>query len=268
VTDRARPAIHPIAWIAWVSAASLISLSTTDPVYLLLLWATAWFVCQAQRIPGPMARSFRMFLAAGVITVVLRTALVLFTPVGSRDVLFALLEGLRLGTLLVLFGTFNAVTDPFGLVRLAPKHFHEPALATALALSITPRTVASVGKVREAQRLRGLSTGGLRSLPALVVPVLERGIEEAGTLAESMDARGHGRGPRTRYRPERWSTASLAVVGAAAVGAAAFVATAVTARVPLHPATDPLALSSPDPVLLGAIALLALPGLMPGGADR
>jgi hypothetical protein len=57
-------------------------------------------------------------------------------------------------------------------------------------------------------------------------------------------------------------------VGAAAVGAAAFVATAVTARVPLHPATDPLALSSPDPVLLGAIALLALPGLMPGGADR
>jgi len=98
--------------------------------------------------------------------------------------------------------------------------------------------------------------------------VLERGIEEAGTLAESMDARGHGRGPRTRYRRERWSTASLAVVGAAAVGAAVFVATSVTARVPLHPATDPLALSSPDPLLLGGIALLALPGLIARGADR
>ncbi len=257
----ARAGIHPAAWIAWISGASLVTFTTTDPVYLLLLWAIAWFVYQTHRVEGPTARSFRLFAIAGVVAVVLRTALVLFTPVGSRDVAFALLEGLRLGTLLVLFGTFNAVTDPFGLVRLAPKHFHEPALAAALALSITPRTIESVGKVREAQRMRGLPAGGLRSLPALAVPVLERGMEEAGTLAESMDARGHGRGTRSRYRPQRWTVGSVTVAISAAVAAGAFIAASAAAW-PLHPVTRPLALPAPAPALLLALALLAVPGFV------
>ena len=109
MSTRARAGIHPAAWIAWIGGASLVTFTTTDPVYLLLLWATAWFVYQTHRVDGPTARSFRLFAIAGVVAVLLRTALVLFTPVGSRDVAFAVLEGLRLGTLLVLFGTFNAV---------------------------------------------------------------------------------------------------------------------------------------------------------------
>lgn len=262
MTTRARAGIHPAAWIAWISGASLVTFTTTDPVYLLLLWAIAWFVYQTHRVEGPTARSFRLFAIAGVVAVALRTALVLFTPVGSRDVAFALLEGLRLGTLLVLFGTFNAVTDPFGLVRLAPKHFHEPALAAALALSITPRTIESVGKVREAQRMRGLPAGGLRSLPALAVPVLERGMEEAGTLAESMDARGHGRGTRSRYRPQRWTVGSVTVAVSAGIAAGTFIAASAAAW-PLHPITRPLALPAPAPALLLALALLAVPGFVP-----
>ena len=261
MSARATTGIHPAAWLVWIAGASLVTFVTTDPVYLGLLWATAWFVYETHHVSGPTARSFRMFLIAAVVAVALRTALVLFTPVGSRDVAFAMLEGLRLGTLLVLFGTFNAVTDPFGIVRLAPRHFHEPALAAALALSITPRTVTSVARVREAQRLRGLPIAGLRTLPSLAVPVLERGIEEAGTLAESMDARGHGRGPRTRYRPQRW-TVDAVVIAVAAIGAAATFMVAASRGIELHPSTQPFTMPAPQPVLLGAIALLALPGLL------
>ena len=43
-------------------------------------------------------------------------------------------------------------------------------------------------------------------------------MEEAVTLAESMDARGHGRGRRTRYRPARWTPAAIVVVGGLARG--------------------------------------------------
>ena len=72
----------------------------------------------------------------------LRTALVFFGTVDAANVAYAALEGARLAALLIVFGTFNAVTDPFGVVRLAPRRFHEPALAAALALSIAPRTIA------------------------------------------------------------------------------------------------------------------------------
>lgn len=264
---RVRTSLHPGAWIAWASGAGMVAFVTTDPVYLLLLWAVAWFVYATHRVSGPEARSFRLFLIAALVTVGLRTGLVLLGTVNAANVAFAFLEGLRLATILVLFGTFNAVTDPFGVVRLAPRRFHEPALAAALALSIAPRTVASVARVREAQRLRGIDVSPLRTLPALAVPVLEAGMEQAVTLAESMDARGHGRGRRSRYRPQRWSAPAAAITAGSLTAASVFLSAAFGGWAELHPPTSAIGWPEVDPVLLGAIALLALPGFLKGG-DR
>jgi energy-coupling factor transport system permease protein len=255
------PGLHPGAWIAWASAAGLVAFVTTDPVYLALLWGVAWFVYASHRVPGPEARSFRVFLLAGLVSLGLRTALVFLGTVNASNVTYAFLEGFRLATILVVFGTFNAVTDPFGVVRLAPRRFHEPALAAALALSIAPRTVAGVSRVREAQRLRGIHMSGLRSMPALAVPILETGMEDAVTLAESMDARGHGRGRRTRYRPQRWTAAAVAVAATALAAAEVFLSASVLGWAELQPSTSPLTWPPVDVVLLGAIAVLAVPGL-------
>jgi energy-coupling factor transport system permease protein len=254
---------HPVAWIVWSTCAGLVAFTTTNPVFLLLLVAVAWFVYSAHRVPGPTARSFRVFLLAGLLTLTIRTALVLFGTVNLGTTAFAALEGLRLATILVVFGTFNAVTDPFGVVRLAPRRFHEPALAAALALSIAPRTMTAVQRVREAQRLRGIHVGAFRTLPALAVPVLENGMEEALTLAESMDARGHGRGTRSRYRPQPWTTPAAAVAMTAAVAAVVFLAAAFGSwPAGLHPSTTPLVWPAVDPLLLLAIAMLAVPGFL------
>ena len=251
---------HPGAWIGWATCAGLVAFLTTDPVYLLLVVAASWFVYASHRRSGPTARSFRVFLIAGLITMTFRTALVLLGTVSAASVMFAALEGLRLATILVVFGTFNAVTDPFGIVRLAPRRFHEPALAAALALSIAPRTVASVHHVREAQRLRGIHVSALRSLPALAVPVLENGMEDAVTLAESMDSRGHGRGTRSRYRPQRWTTGAAVTLVSAAIAAGTFVAASFAGWAQLHPPTSPLAWPQANLWLVGAAALLAVPG--------
>jgi len=257
-----RPSIHPVAWIVWATSAGFVAFVTTDPVYLLLLWGVSWFVYASHRVDLEHARSFRLFLTGAVIAVLLRTALVFFGTVSVANTSFSFLEGLRLGTILVIFGTFNAITDPFGLVRMAPRHFHEPALAAALALSIAPRTVAGVGRVREAQRMRGIRVRGARALPALAVPVLERGMEEAHTLAESMDARGHGAGRRSRYRPQGWTGAAL-LIAVGGVGAAAiFLAASVGGWAVLHPQTSPIVWPQAAPLLLGATALLAVPGLV------
>jgi energy-coupling factor transport system permease protein len=248
--------------MAWATCAGVVAFTTTDPFYLALLVAIAWFVYATCRVPGPTARSFRVFAIGGLMAMAIRTALVFLGTVDASNVAFAALEGARLAALLIVFGTFNAVTDPFGVVRLAPRRFHEPALAAALALSIAPRTIASAGRVREAQQLRGIRTGRWRGLPALAVPVLESGMEEAVTLAESMDARGHGRGRRTRYRPAHWTAAGVAVTVCAAAAAGIFLVAAWTGVGGLHPSTSPLSWPQADPWLIVALLFLALPGVV------
>lgn len=253
--------MHPLAWIVWAGASALAAITTSNPFYLLVIGAAAWLVHASGSGDSPTARSFRVFAIGGVIAVVLRTTLVVFGPVTLDRLAYATLEGLRLATILVVFGAFNAVADPFGVLRLAPRRFHEPALAAALALSIAPRTVAAVGRVREAQALRGIRVHGLRSLPALAVPVLENGMEDAMVLAESMDARGHGRGRRTRYRATPWDTRSVLLVVVSFGAAAAFVAAALRGWGYLAPSTSPLRIPEASLWLVLAAAAFAAPAL-------
>jgi energy-coupling factor transport system permease protein len=261
--------IHPAAWILWATCAGLVAFSTTNPLYLVPLVAVSWFVYAAHRRPGPAARSFRMFLVFGMVAMGVRTLLVFFGTVDAASVAYAFLEGMRLAVLLVVFGTFNAVTDPFGVLRLAPRRFHEPALAAALALSIAPRTIQAAGRVREAQGLRGIQVSRWRSIPALAVPVLETGMEEAVTLAESMDARGHGRGRRTRYRPQPWTPAAALTAATSVAAVGAFAIAAVRGAGDLQPSTFPLVWPDASPALIAALCLLAVPGLLrPAGSAR
>ncbi len=180
--------LHPGAWIVWATCAGAVAFTTTDPFYLALLVAVAWFVYANCRVPGPTARSFRVFALAGLLAMAIRTALVFLGTVDASNVAFAALEGARLAALLIVFGTFNAVTDPFGVVRLAPRRFHEPALAAALALSIAPRTIATAGRVREAQQLRGIRTAAL-AWPAVARRAGPRVRDGGGRHARGVDGR-------------------------------------------------------------------------------
>ena len=254
--------MHQGAWLVWILAAGVVAVLTTNPFYLMPLLVVAWIVFQACRTDGPGARSFRMFLVIGLVTIASRTLLVLFGPINRGSIAIAFLEGLRLAVLLVLFGTFNAVSDPFRVLRLAPRRWHEPALATALALSIAPRTIAAAGRVREAQRLRGIHVARWRSLPALAVPVLETGMEEAVMLAESMDARGHGRGPRSRYRPDRWDLAGASVALIASLAAVLFVVASVRGWSDILVATFPLQWPQVAGWLMAATLSFSLPALI------
>jgi energy-coupling factor transport system permease protein len=259
--------VHPGAWFAWVAGAGVVAIATTNPFYLAPLFAAAWVVHSRRSVDGPAARSFRTFALFAAVTVVVRTLLVVFSPPLSwNGVAYAALEGLRLGTMLVLFGTFNSVTDPFRVLRLAPRRWHEPALAAALALSIAPRTMEAAAKVRESQRLRGIEIKSWRTLPALAVPVLATGMEDAVTLAESMDARGHGRGPRTRYRPDRFGRAAGATAALAVVAAATVVALGVRGEGALSVSTYPLRWPGAELLPLAVALSFAAPAFFP--ADR
>jgi energy-coupling factor transport system permease protein len=261
--------MHPGAWLVWVGAAGLVGVTTTNPFYLVPLFASAYLVYAAHRLEGPQARTFKFFVLFGLLTIVTRTGLVLFETVTRESTAAAFLEGARLAVLLAIFGTFNTVSDPFRVLRLAPRRFHEPALAAALALSIAPRTIDAVGQVREAQRLRGMDVGRWRSWPALAVPVLETGMEEADVLAASMDARGHGRGRRTRYRPDRWTRQAVLVSVVAVAAAGLFVGSALAGEGGLLVSTFPLRWPEATTILIAGAFSFALPALFPQkGTDR
>lgn len=256
--------MHPGAWFAWVLGAGVVAIATTNPFYLAPLFAGAWAVHSRKGIEGPAARSFRTFALFAAVAVVARTLLVVFSPPLSWSaVAYAGLEGLRLGTLLVLFGTFNSVTDPFRVLRLAPRRWHEPALAAALALSIAPRTMEAAAKVRESQRLRGIEINSWRTLPALAVPVLATGMEDAVTLAESMDARGHGSGRRTRYRPDVFGRAAAVTTAIGVLAAATVVAVAVSGDGALSVSTYPLRWPGAEALPLAAALSFAVPAFLP-----
>jgi energy-coupling factor transport system permease protein len=254
--------IHPGAWIVWAAGAAMVAFVTTNPFLLAVLVAAVWLVHAAHRRSGPASRSFRVFLLAGLAAMLLRTALVFFSTVNPSSVAEAMLEGARLAAILVVFGAFNSVSDPSSVLRLAPRRFHEPALAAALALSIAPRTMDEVARVREAQMVRGIRVRGLRTIPALAVPVLENGMEGAVGLAESMDSRGHGRGPRSRYRPQSWGWASTLVATGGACAGAVYLTAALAGLGDLQPSTFPLAWPQVSPLLVAAACLVALPGVL------
>ena len=122
-----------------------------------------------------------------------------FTVGGSLEwaVLWqAVAEGFVVIGVMAAFGGFNALASHHELVQRLPRAFHEAGVVLTVALAFVPSTLVAVGQVREADRAR---TGGRLvrrgRLVRLVVPVLELGLERAVNLAESMDARGFGRGP-------------------------------------------------------------------------
>lgn len=251
--------MHPGAWVAWSAGASVVALSTTNPFYLLILFGASWAVQASWGGRSRGVRSFRFFAGAGLVAMALRTVLVVFGPVNSGSIVMALLEGLRVAVLLAVYGAFNSVSDASALLRLAPRRLQEVTLAAALGLTLAPRFAETAVQVSEAQRMRGLGGGRLlRRLPALCVPVLESGMEQALVLAESMDARGHGRGPRSRYRPQRFGAWSWATAALSAVAAVAFVAAATAGTGDLLVASAPLRWpQATGPLVAAALAFCA-----------
>lgn len=92
------------------------------------------------------------------------------------------------------------------LARVSPR-FAYGALA---AYQAVPRLADDLTTIRHARRLRGLPEWR----PRIFVGLLVRAIRHADELAIAMDARGFGSGPRTTYRPVRWTGIDAIMLGA------------------------------------------------------
>jgi energy-coupling factor transport system permease protein len=243
--SRSRAGLHAVTWLVWAVASATCVHLTPNPLTVAVVVAISWLVVQAHGVDGPLARAFPVLLAVGVGFGLFKVALTVLTTHGIGAALVTLPE-LTLPTLLggftvggtiedvVLaravaeafaivgimgaFGAFNACVSHDELVRSLPRAFHEAGVILTVGLAFVPATIASVRQAQESDRAR---TGGEVArrgrLVRLAVPLLERGMERAVLLSESMESRGFGRdAPR---RSDRWA-AALALLGSLGLGAA------------------------------------------------
>lgn len=249
-----RQGLHALTWAAWALAALVCVQLAPSPLYVVVVVAISFLVVEVHGGRSPLARAFPVLVALSLgfvaVKIVINAltvhagAAALFTlpsftvpswlggyPVGgsveTAVVLRAAVEGFVVVGVVAAFAAFNAVVSHYELVQMAPRAFHEPGLVVVVALAFVPSVVGAALAVREADRAR---TGGVvvrrGRLVRLAVPVLERGMEKALALAESMDARGFGRAAAAgSERVAAWC-------GVAALGAlaAAFLALVGQAR--------------------------------------
>lgn len=214
--------MHTLTWLIWLGAAFLAIVLAPNPLYLSLILLAAVQVFLAWRSDSPLARSFGLFMRAGayvcagyvlfsLITVGgARGATVLVSlpalqlpawlggvvlggPITAEALAWGFTRGLAIWTLMVIFGTFNALVDHHRLLRLAPPSLFHAGLAITIAVAFVPALLRSISEIGQAQRARGHRFGGPRSWPPLVAPLLAGSLERSVQLAEALDARGYGR---------------------------------------------------------------------------
>lgn len=244
-----RSPFHSLALTAWLAAAVLPSLLTSNPVYLGLgLALVGWTHRQvAKRSPsaaawGSFARFALFFVVFTLIFNVLMggagTTVLIELPAwrvtGDQGAtLFQIggpvtLESLAAGSLraiallLVIYAlaTFNALADHSQLLRGLPRWLDQAATILSIAIAFMPQLVAAQRDIREALALRGHRLRKLRDFLPLIVVLLDETLERAMGLAESMEARGYSGPPLApaRRRRPRWLIAGgLLLIGAGSV---------------------------------------------------
>ena len=215
---------HSIAWFAWAVAAAAAIQLAPSPVYVALVIGITWVIVEAHAPDGPYRRAFPILLALGAAFGVIRVLMAALTSHNGVNVWFTLpqatmpdlLGGFTVGgsvesdvvlqsaaaafTILGVMGVFgaaNTLWSHFELIQSTPRAFHELGVVVTVALAFIPATIESIRAVRDADRAR---TGGHAvrrgRILRTILPVLERSMERAVALSESMDSRGFGiRGP-------------------------------------------------------------------------
>jgi energy-coupling factor transport system permease protein len=263
---------------AWSATSIFIVLSTTNPAYKATVLAAALIALAA----GVGLRRLRGLLLGVVLIALFAVALNFVSAHLGTTVLFALpsqipaiggpytLEalafgatgGLTVAAAILAAAPFSLLLASHEVMDALPAALSRTGAAIAASLNLVPSVAASFVQVTEAQRLRGWRPRGPRSWSEIVLPVVLTSVEGSIQLAESMEARGFGSGPRTAVRPARLRRTDWLLIGASAIALVTFGISQVAGWAAPWYAYPTLTLPSIDPRPLAACLLLLAPVLV------
>ncbi|WP_298208618.1 energy-coupling factor transporter transmembrane component T [Ferrimicrobium sp.] len=272
-----------MALLVWTLGALLVVLAIPDPLSATLVTVVSWIVLVKRRVSERQLRPLVVGLAImGFVSMLVNGVLVHegATVVGFVPTWIPLVSGpitiegfLQGGSIaLTLIATISAaatlavVMDPTDLADSFPRSLSRVGAALGSALNLAPAMAASYRSIKEAQQFRGWRPRGARAMIDIIIPVLLGAIERSTQLAESMEARGFGSGPRSQLVAQEPTIRNL--TGAVLVAMCGFPILAVhLAHVPVlwypyptpsMPSLSPLVWA--PSVLLWVAALVIEPG--------
>ena len=263
---------------AWSAACLFIVLFTSNPAYRVLVLMAAFGTVVA-RAGFPRIKPLLLgvaaiasfdallnFVSAHVGGTVLFELPPWLPALGGDYTLEALAYGVAGGVTIaaaiLAAAPFSLLLSTDEVVDALPRALSRTGTAIAASLNLVPSIGGSFTEVSEAQRLRGWRPRGLRSLEEIVVPVVLTSVEGSIQLAESMEARGFGSGPRTLFERPALRRADRLLVAAAAASVLCFVSARVTGIATDWYPYPALTMPALDPLSLLGCALLFTPVLV------
>lgn len=214
--------IDPRAWLCWAGAAMLVPLMGRNPFALLSVMLAV--VAVRETLSRDTRRTWSWIVRLGVVFAVISVLFNLLTVrVGDRAIgtipdwvplvsgeltlnsmVFGLLSGLAVLTLVLIGITLSAVLDWSALLRMLPQSLIGAGVAGSVAFSFFPQMIVTYREIVDAQAVRGIELRGPRDYLGLAPLLLAGGIERAVTMSELLEARGFGGVPTPRessWRP-------------------------------------------------------------------
>jgi len=271
--------MNPRAILVWSTATLVVVVTDSNPVTrLFMLLATLSVMIALFPKDASLRGPFKLITLGALIATVISVCFdhvgthVLFTiptwipvfggPVTLEGSTFGVATGVGLAAGLACVMPLAYSLDPTDLVDAIPRRLERVGAVLALSLSLLPRVRRSATAIAEAQHMRGYQARRLRRLADVTVPVVLASVEDAMVMAQAMEARGFGSGPRTNWGVQQWSLTGI-VAATLAVLATVLVVTAPALG--LHHDWFPFpSLTTPSLEIVGVVAamLCCVPGLI------
>lgn len=184
--------------------------------------------------------------------------------------------GLRLLVVLAAFLVYSAALNPDRVFHLFTRCAPRATVVFLLALRLYPAMLQDYQRIREAQTARGVdfesgpASARFRNRLGIVRGMLVTSLERALDIAESMQARGFGSGPRSAYLTEYWRPRDglvlAGLLGAVAAGFLALVSGAAVYN--YYPVAEPLFRREAAGSLAAVCLGLSVPVLLQWGWGR
>jgi energy-coupling factor transport system permease protein len=201
---------NSIMWVAWLTVAMVFTLSTRNPVYLILTLAGLFYLghrlARKNNLTSWVLPNLRFLLTMIFLSTVING---LFSHAGSsvlftippnwpliggnitlESLVYGTVNGLVIGALYILFNIVNLALSTKQITRLIPRAFHPIAMMVTIALTFFPSIQQRAREIKEAQMIRGNSMKKISDWMPILIPLLVTSLEKAILLAESMTARG------------------------------------------------------------------------------
>jgi energy-coupling factor transporter transmembrane protein EcfT len=233
--------LHPLTWWIWSLAIAISVARVNSPIFAIAAVGVMGIIIITQREDAPWGKSFTWTLKVAAWILFFRSAIgvLIGVPIPGTTIFSlpimplphwmpgiriggavtlerlssALSEGVIICAIIVVFGAAASLTSPHRLLRVLPIYIYEFGVAVVIATSVLPQLVTSVGRIRQAQRLRGQKAKGFSSYKRVAIPLLEESLARSLELAAAMDSRGYAFSrKRSRYRPILWTSRDTVIV--------------------------------------------------------